>query len=107
MKVFGKIQKASYGMGGYDGVMFGLSLTFSLADGCGVQDFKGNWASYPERAKYTLEQWQEAHLEAALFLCNLLREAKKREVSELTGTPIEAEIENNTLKSWRVLTEVL
>lgn len=107
-KVLGKISCAEYGIGGYDDVQFGLSITLSLDGGSqGIQDFKGNWQTYPEHAKYSLEDWQNGHLQAALFLLQLLKEAKKMHVGQLVGVPVEAEIDSNTLKSWRVLTEVL
>lgn len=107
-KVLGKIEKVSYGLGGYDDAMFGLSVTLSLrGGGTGVNDFKGWWTSYSEGAKYSQGEWEQVHLKTTLEIIELLTQAKKRTVSDLAGVPVEAEIDQNTLKSWRVLTEVL
>ena len=36
-----------------------------------------------------------------------LKEAKVSSVDKLKGIPVEVTFENNTIKSWRILTEVL
>lgn len=105
-KVLGKIEKATYGMGGYDGAMFGLSVTLAFG-GRACSDFKGTWQTRSENAQFSVEEWQRSHLEAALFVMDLLRDAKKKDVSQLAGVPVEVSTDGNSLKSWRVLTEVL
>lgn len=105
-KYLGKIERVYYGMGGYDDAMFGLTIVLTTQYG-DVCDFKGTWTTRSEQARYSIEEWQLGHLGAALFTMNLLRDAKKKRVEDLVGTPIEAEFEGSTLKSWRVLTEVL
>ena len=106
-KVLGKIETASYGFGSGDG-SFGLFVTLSLrGGGTGVTDFKGGWARYSEGAKYSRVAWERTHLNTALEIIDLLSAAKKNDVAKLVGTPIEAEIDGNALKSWRILTEVL
>ena len=40
-------------------------------------------------------------------ISKLLQIAKVKEIIKLKGKPVEIEFESNTLKSWRILTEVL
>lgn len=40
-------------------------------------------------------------------IVNLLQDAKVRKLSQLINKPVEATFEENMLKSWRILTEVL
>ena len=106
-KELGCIQHASFGWGGYDDAMIGLSITLGgEAWGCG--DFKGAWGI--ERSNYA--KWSEEDRlrelgEACMFLRDLLRTAGVKTVGDLIGIPIEATFEGNLLKSWRVLGEVL
>jgi hypothetical protein len=104
-KVLGKIEKVWYGLDG-DG-QFGLSLTLSFGRGGAVQTFKGGWADYSPSAKYSYDEWLKSHTGTALFILDTLKKAKKRNVADLAGVPIEAELDGNLLKSWRVLEEVL
>jgi hypothetical protein len=41
------------------------------------------------------------------YVSKLLRDAKVDSVEKLKGKPIEATFDGNTLKEWRILTEVL
>ena len=41
------------------------------------------------------------------YLSKLLNDAKVDSVDKLKGIPVEVTLEDNTLKEWRVLTEVL
>ena len=41
------------------------------------------------------------------FLDKLLSEAKKSDVTELKGIPVEITFDENMLKEWRILKEVL
>jgi hypothetical protein len=41
------------------------------------------------------------------YVSKLLKEAKVDSVDKLKGKPVEVTFEGNTLKSWRILTEVL
>lgn len=105
-KFLGRITHATYGMGGYQDVQWGLSLQFSF-DGYGMGCFIGTWASYPEGARYTREWWNERRLEALDKLVEVMADAKVSDVSKLVGKPVELEVENNTFKSFRILKEVL
>lgn len=102
----GRIQKATFGFGGYDDAMVGVSFTLG-GESWGVGDFRGTWATRSERAEWTVEDQLGHFAQAVIFLRDVLAAAKKRDVAQLAGTPIEATFEGNRLSSWRVLTEVL
>lgn len=107
-KKLGKISRVSFGMGGYDDAMFGLSLTFSFGDSAACSDFRGFWTVYPDgRAQYSRADWEAKHAETSLFTLDLLRKAKVQDVTKLAGIPIEATFDGNKLVEWRVLEEVL
>jgi hypothetical protein len=104
----GVIKKASFGLGGYQECELGLSLTLDFK-GSGVCAWVGGgWAT--KRSEYT--KWTEedrAKQQASLCtkLIELLNDAKIRDVSNLTGKPVECVFEGNTLKDWRLLTEAI
>jgi hypothetical protein len=106
-KELGRIQKASFGWGGYQDAMIGLSLTLG-GEGWGVGDFRGAWGI--ERSEHA--QWSEVGRqvqlgEVCMWLRDILKAANKQHVADLPGTPIEATFDGMKLVSWRVLTEVL
>ena len=96
-KQLGKIKSAHFGTDG-DG-HFGLFLNLGGGEGSawGCGDF---WGCYPKSVNVEFGK-------IALRILGLLTEAKKQDVKSLAGVPIEAEFDGNTLKSWRVLTEVI
>ena len=109
MRVNGFIGVATFGFGGYQGAQFGLTLGF-YGPGWSVSTFAGPWARPPRDG----DDWTEVDQSAAWAkACILLREtlqaAKKKDVAELEGVPVECVFEEgmHTLKSWRVLTEVI
>ncbi len=102
----GRITKATFGFGGYDDAMVGMSVTLG-GDSWGVGDFRGTWADRTSRAEWTVDDQRGHFADAVIWLRDTLKAAKKRHVAELVGTPIEATFEGNRLTSWRVLTEVL
>lgn len=106
-KELGRIQKITYGFGGYQDAQFGLSVTLGGA-GWGVADFHGGWAIKPsDHADWTVGDQDKWFAETARHILRLLKEAKATDVSGLLGKPIEATFDGNLLKSWRILTEVL
>lgn len=107
-KELGRITDVRFGIGGYDDAMLGMSIEIG-GKGWGVSTpFYGTWERDPdERCKWT-KQDQDAEFSGAVRkLGKLLRSAKKRDIRELVGTPVECEFDFNELKSWRVLEEVL
>jgi hypothetical protein len=101
-KEFSKIHAVKFGNGGYQDIMFGF--TFHLG---AVSDFWGTWATHREECKWTPDDQNKQFLSAFLRVKQLMSDAKKTDFSALAGTPIEIIYENSTLKSWRILTEVL
>lgn len=107
-KELGKISSASFGMGGYQDCMIGLSLTFSTKGGGAVSTFLGAWAA--ERSGTAL--WtEESRLQkigaACMKLADLLKKTGKRDVAELAGAPVEITFDGNRMVDWRLLEEVL
>lgn len=103
----GRIQKATFGWGGYQEAMIGLSITLS-GKAWGVGDFKGAWGiERSEHAQWSEEDRVKQLGEACMFLRDTLKAAGKQTVDELVGVPIEATFDGNMLQSWRVLEEVL
>jgi hypothetical protein len=109
-KKLGKIESVSFGLGGYQGAMLGLHVT--LGNGSwGVGDSRANWDS--EQIKWTEHtQWSEEdrnvrYAEIMKYVSKLLKDAKVDSVEKLKGKPVEVTFNGNTLKEWRILTEVL
>ena len=106
-KELGKIQKAEFGKGGYQDAMIGISFNLG-GDSWGVCDFWGHWASErTNRTEWTEESRLKYLGETSMRVLKLLDDAKVDSVSKLAGIPIEVEFEANTLKTWRILKEVL
>lgn len=110
-KKLGKICKATFGIGGYQGSMLGLHLVFSGTDGWGVGSTKSTWDStlikHSKHCKWTEEHRSKDYADIMRHLSTTLNEAKVTDVSSLVGIPVEVTFEGNTLKEWRVLTEVI
>lgn len=106
-KELGKINKVRFGFGGYQDAMIGI--TFDLGgQSWGVGDFWGQWYRDPdEHCKWTRETQVNSLGEMVLRIRTLLVDAGVESVEQLKGVPVEVSFENMTLKSWRVLKEVL
>lgn len=106
-KILGKIDFAEFGTVRDYPFLIGLQLGFKLGDGCGVMC----------GGKYTINidkncRWEESERQQVITvtienLYKLLKDAKVNYVSELLNKPVEIEIEKNTFKDFRILTEVL
>ena len=103
----GKINKVKFGSGGYDDAMFGV--TFNLGgNGWGVGDFWGMWSNPPSpHAKWTVEDQMKSRAETMTKLIDLMQKAKVNDLNKLQGIPVEVTFEFKSLKSWRILEEVL
>lgn len=107
-KRIGKIQGISFGFGGYDDAMVGVSVTLGSDKDCwGVGDFKGTWATRSDGAKWTVADQVKIWGDTVLWVRDILSEAKKKSIEDLKGVPVEVTFEDDTIKSWRVLTEVV
>jgi hypothetical protein len=109
-KKLGKIERVSFGYGGYQECMLGISVTLSNGS-WGVGDFKGNWDAelikHTEHTKWTEEDRDKGYSDTMRFLSKLLKEAKVSSVDQLKGVPVEVTFDGMMLKEWRILTEVL
>lgn len=106
----GKITKVSFGHGGYQDAMLGIHFTFE-GKGFGVSDTKSTWDSEliecSERCQWSEEDRTEQYGEIMRFISKLLKDAKVSDISRLNGKPVEVTFEDHTLRSWRILTEVI
>jgi hypothetical protein len=109
-KHLGKIASIRIGGGGYQDVMFGIAFQLSFGGAGVVGDFWGAWGpsiKHDERCQWTEDDRQKQLASAFWRLANVMQQAKVDDVAKLAGVPVEVEIESLSLKSWRVLTEVL
>ncbi len=102
-KYLGKISSAEFGTYSDMPFLMGLQLCFefdgySICDG-GKYTNNLSYRNKEEVVKYTYKQMNE--------LQDLLEAAKVKFVSELVGKPVEIEVENQSFKDFRILTEVL
>ncbi len=104
-KKLGKIRKFKIGMGGYQNAMLGVTIDLG-ADGWGVGDFKGDWL-HALSDKQNEEIRKAALAETMIWIGQLLTDAKVEDCKDLIGKPVEITFEDVTMKSWRLLTEVL
>lgn len=106
----GKIERISFGHGGYQESMLGLSVTLS-GEGWGVDDFRGNWdaelVKHSKHTRWTEEDRSRGYAETMRFLSKLLKDAKVDSVDKLKGKPVEVTFDGGLLQEWRILTEVL
>ena len=106
-KELGKITHFDIGLGGYDGAMFGMSVTFTGA-GWGVADFDGTWAHKPtESHKWTEDDQTKTWGELCRRVAKLMHQAKVTTCADMVGIPVELTFNGNALHSWRILEEVL
>lgn len=103
-KFLGRIQSARFGFGGYDNAMIGISWTLSWP-GSQVSDFWGSWAGWDDTIADNERKMALGN--AMMRFARILKEAKKTEVNQMVGVPIEITLNDQVLHEWRVLTEVL
>jgi len=111
-KELGKINSVKIGLGGYNDAMFGVTIGLE-GKGWGVGDFiSGGWDiniidRYPD-CKWTESDRDKMQSDMIKKISNLLAQARVKNLEELKGKPVEVFFdENNTLKEWKILTEVL
>ncbi len=107
-KRLGKIEKVHFGLGGYHDAMIGYSFTLS-GEGWGVcTQWKGFWIQdYNPNSKWEHQDRLNTLGQTILDLGQTLLAAKKTDIKQLVGVPIEATFDGNVLHDWRILTEVL
>lgn len=109
-KKLGKISQVYFGLGGYQDCQLGLSLTFEGKNwGCGT--FIGNWDSesikHDPSCKWTEKDRSKWHDNVMRSLSKILKQAKVNSVDQLKNIPVEVTFNDNILKDWRILEEVL
>ena len=110
-KLLGKIVSIHYGLGGYQDVQLGLSVSLE-GNGWGTNTFIGIWdysyiPSPTELHKWTEEDRTNKLIEVNRKISELLKQANVSSIDKLKNIPIEATFECGTLKDWRILIEVL
>lgn len=105
-KLLGKIDSAEFGLFPDRPFMYGLMLSFSFS-GVGIADGGKYTVNISANCRWEESERQEAITKQAEHLRDILRNAKCNYVSELKNKPVEVTIQNNTFKSFRILTEVL
>lgn len=110
-KLLGKIVAIHFGLGGYQDVQLGLSISLE-GKGWATNTFIGIWdysyiPSPTEFHNWTEEDRTNRLIEVNRKISELLKEAKVSTIDQLKNIPIEATFECMTLKDWRILTEVL
>lgn len=109
-KELGRIQSIRVGHVGYQDAFLGVAFTLG-GKGWGVGDSWGFWS--PHIVKHDDNtNWTEASRQAEIFnafarLSELLKTAGMDDSNKLVGLPVECTFEGMSLKSWRLLTEVL
>ena len=109
-KELGRIQKVSFGFGGYQDAQIGLWLTLCGGSWGVMASVGGGWSTIIKHSEHC--QWTEAERDSGYSTMlrevqDILRKAKVEDVGALVGKPIEATFEGMALKSWRILEEVL
>ena len=110
-KELGKIDDITFGFGGYQDAMFGVSVSLKMGEYSGCGDFiSGGWENSIEVTEYT--KWtEEERGTQRVAMCNrveqLMVDAGVRDFSKLKGKPIEVTMDGMVMKSWRILKEVL
>lgn len=109
-KLLGKISSVYFGYVGYQDMQFGLFLSFSMGSrGVGATIAQG-WCldmECSEYCKWTEEDRDIGFAKTMREINSIMQKAKVKEIHELNGKPVEVILENNSLKSWRILEEVL
>jgi len=106
-KELGKIKSFDVGLGGYDGAMFGMSVTLG-GQGWGVGDFDGTWTRTPDQhCQWTVEDQTKLWGEMCRRVAKLMEQAKVTSCADMVGIPVEVTFNGNKLESWRILEEVL
>ena len=105
--MLGKIDFAEFGTDKDRPFFMGLHLIFSM-QGCGVGNGMNGLVNISKHCKWDSQKERHLHITQMVDnIADVLDQAKVNYVSELKGIPVEITIENNTFKSFRILTEVL
>lgn len=106
-KVLGKIDFAEFGTIKDYPFLIGLQLGFKLGDNGAIMNGSAHTVNIDKQCRWEESERQQAITVTIEQLYKILNEAKVNYVSQLINKPVEVEIESNTFKSFRILTEVL
>lgn len=111
-KMLGKIVNVYLGLGGYQDNCLGIHFTFeSVKDKWGVSFTKSFWdinsIQCDAYTKWDEDDRKNAYADIMIYISKLLKDANVKSVDKLKNIPVEVTFENNTIKDWRILTEVL
>ena len=106
-KILGKIDFAEFGTIRDYPFLIGLQVGFKLADGCAIMDGGQYCVNIDKECRWEKSERQQVVTARIDDIYKILKDAKVNYVSELKNKPVEVEIEKNTFKSFRILTEVL
>ena len=106
-KVLGKITSAEFGQVRDYPFLMGLQLYFKLGDGTSIGCGSKYTINISEGCRWEKFERQIAIVDMIEDLDQILQDAKVVHVSQLINKPVEVEIEDNTFKDFRILTEVL
>ena len=106
-KVLGKIDFAEFGTIKDYPFLIGLQLGFKLGDGGVIMNGSAHTVNIDKKCRWETCEREAAITAAVEQVDKILRDAKVNYVSQLLNKPVEVEIEKNTFKSFRILTEVL
>ena len=109
-KHLGKISQVSFGYCGYQDVGLGISFTLDFNNGgcCDSRSFwDANLIKHTKNCEWSEQDRDKNYADIMRFISGLLKDAKVKSVDKLKDKPVEVITEKNTLKSWRILTEVL
>lgn len=111
-KVLGKISIFTHGIIGYNEMMLGYDIQFSLDGGSsgvgtslGFLDYET--VKHSEYCKWTEKERDDSNIKMLKEISFILKQAKVKNIEELVGIPVEVTLKGNTFESWRVPTEVL
>lgn len=102
----GKITHAEFGKVSDYPFLVGLKLTFE-GPGWGCSDGGMHTVNISPECRWESQERAEAIASNLERINTILEEARVYDISQLVGKPVAVTFENNTFKSFRILTEVL
>ena len=110
-KELGKIKSVKFGIGGYNDSQIGIHFDLRIGTSSGVMDSKSAWdlnrVKHTKHCSWSEDDLSKSYADIMRFVSNLLKDAQVTSIDQLKNIPIELEMDNMKLKSWRVLTEVI
>lgn len=103
----GKAQDEAYERRKRRNGKYDWEMGFKLGDGVGIMDGGSNTVNISPECRWEESERQQAITVNIEQLYKILNEAKVNYVSQLINKPVEVEIDRNTFKGFRILTEVL